>query len=173
MRILDENDIEITNPDLEKGHLEDDVYVIHHEAVAPVEGVSHIEIIAEYPNGGKDIKEVWDIEPVEGVPAYDEKEDILRYILYTSTEIKQKTDDEKIAKGCFTSIKHLPQNTWGTVFTSKMYGGAYLLSTNADEWRVMNATAIGNMIYLPNEAIVSIKAKSAESADIKIIINRA
>lgn len=173
MRILDENDIEITNPNLKMGHLEEDVYVIHHEAVAPVEGVSHIEIIAEYPNGGKEIKEVWDVEPVEGKPAYDENEDIFRYILYTSSELKQNADDEKIAKGRFTAVKRLPANTWGVVFTHKMYCGVYVLNINADEWQITNATANGDMIYLPKEAIVSIKAKSSEETDIKININRA
>lgn len=46
--------------------------VIHHDAVAHVEEQGHYEVVAEYPNGGKDVRWVVDVQGVEGHDAYDE-----------------------------------------------------------------------------------------------------
>lgn len=89
MRIFDENGIEIEFPDLEKGHLKNDVLLIkHHPAVEAVEEVGHYETVVEYPNGGKDVEWVVDVPGVEGHDAWDETEDILRYIPFTELELK-------------------------------------------------------------------------------------
>lgn len=103
MRILDKDNNEITSPDLEKGYLKNETIVIkHHEAVEAKQGKSHIEIIKEYINGGKDIITMWDEKPVEGRDAYDETEEIQRYYEYTEDEIKQRKkqqeEDSKIEK---------------------------------------------------------------------------
>ena len=87
MKILDQQGNEILNPDLEKGHLESDKLTIHHDAVTEVPERSHIEVIKEYENGGKDVEKVVDVPGVLGCDAYDEYEDIQRYILYTSEEL--------------------------------------------------------------------------------------
>ena len=88
MRILNELNIEIENPDLSFGKLvEEKILIAHHEAVEAVEEQSHYEVIATYPNGGKDVKKVIDVESVEAKDAWDEYEDIQRYILYTETEL--------------------------------------------------------------------------------------
>ena len=93
MRILDKNNNEITSPDLEKGYLESETIVIkHHEAVEAKHGKSHIEVVKEYDNGGKDVITVWDEKPTEAKEAWDETEEIHRYILYSAEEL------EKIAK---------------------------------------------------------------------------
>lgn len=89
MRIFDENGIEIESPDLEKGYLKNDsLLIMHHEAIKAVEEVGHYETIAEYDNGGKDVEWIVDIPGVEAKAAWDEYEDILRYIPYTETELK-------------------------------------------------------------------------------------
>lgn len=93
MRILDKDNNEITSPDLEKGYLESETIVIkHHEAVEAKHGKSHIEVVKEYGNGGKDAITVWDEKPTEAKEAWDETEEIQRYILYSDEEL------EKIAK---------------------------------------------------------------------------
>lgn len=88
MRILDENNIEIENPDFTKGYLkEDSLFVRHHEAVEAVEEVGHWVTLREYPNGGKDVDWVVDIPAVEAKEAYDEYEEIHRFIPYTEKEL--------------------------------------------------------------------------------------
>lgn len=93
MRILDKDNNEITSPDLEKGYLKIETIVIkHHEAVEASRGKSHIEVVKEYDNGGKDVITVWDEKPIKAKDAYDETEEIQRYIPYSADEL------EKIAK---------------------------------------------------------------------------
>lgn len=85
MRVFDESKTrELTEYDLSAGYLKPDKRVIaHHEAQEAVEGQFHYETIKEYPNGGKDVKKVWDVEPQEAREAWDEYEDIQIYIPYT------------------------------------------------------------------------------------------
>ena len=91
MRILDFYNNEVENPDLELGYLQDShIHVAHHPAIEAVEEQGHYEVIAEYPNGGKDVKWVVDVEGVEAVEAWDEYEDILRYVLYSEEELDQR-----------------------------------------------------------------------------------
>lgn len=68
MKIIDELGNTIENPDLELGYLKQDKEIIHHDAVEGVKEKYHYETITEYPNGGKDVKKVID---VEGVKAKD------------------------------------------------------------------------------------------------------
>ena len=90
MRILDKENNEITSPDLEKGYLKAETIVIkHHEAVEAKQGKSHIEVVKEYGNGGKDVVTVWDEKPTEAKAAYDETEEIQRYILYSTDELEK------------------------------------------------------------------------------------
>jgi hypothetical protein len=91
MRIIDENGIEVNSPDLEKGYLKNDsLLIMHHEEIKAVEETGHYEVIAEYPNGGKDVKWVVDVPGVEAKEAWDEYEDVLRYVAYTEVELKLK-----------------------------------------------------------------------------------
>ena len=87
MKIIDANGNLIENPDLTKGYLKDETEKVHHEAVEAVEEQSHYETIAVYPNGGKDVEKVIDVQAVEGKEAYDEQLPIQRYILYTAAEL--------------------------------------------------------------------------------------
>lgn len=91
MRILDVNDKEVKNPDLEKGYLTTETIVIkHHDAVEAKQGKSHIEVVKEYGNGGKDVITVWDEKPTEAKEAYDETEEIQRYHAYTENELAER-----------------------------------------------------------------------------------
>lgn len=90
MRIFDENGNLLDSYDETKGRLvEDRLFVCHHEAIEPVEEQGHWETIAEYPNGGKDVDWIVDVEAVEAKEAWDEYEDILRYIPYTEEELAE------------------------------------------------------------------------------------
>lgn len=88
MRILDENNVEITVPDLMLGHLvEEEVFVAHHPAVEEVREQWHYETVYEYLNGGKDVVRVIDVPGVEAKDAWDEYETIKRYVPYTEEEL--------------------------------------------------------------------------------------
>lgn len=73
--------------DLSIGWLKPSTRTEHHEAVEGVEEVWHWETIAEYPNGGKDVKKVVDVPGVEAKDAWDEKIPIYIYIPYTEEEL--------------------------------------------------------------------------------------
>ena len=91
MRILDVYDNEIENPDLALGYLQEDrVFVQRHGAVEPVAEQGHWETIAEYPNGGRDVEWVVDVPGVEAAEAWDEYEDVLRYVRYTAEELAER-----------------------------------------------------------------------------------
>ena len=93
MRILDKNNVEITNPNLSKGYLKfEHIVTKHHDAVESTAGVIEgWKVIHEYENGGKDVEPVYSEEPVEAKPAYDETEEIQRYIPYTADELEKIT----------------------------------------------------------------------------------
>ena len=108
MRILDENNNEVTNVDLEKGHLRTETIVtVHHDAVEARPGRSHIEVVKEYSNGGKDVITVWDEEPVEAEEAWDETEDIQRYIPYSSEELTKIAKEKEEAENKKTKLNSL------------------------------------------------------------------
>lgn len=93
MRILDENGKELTTYDAEKGFLTKEKLVIaHHDAVEAKAGKSHVEVVREYENGGKDVITIWDEQPTEAKEAYDETEEIQRYHDYTEDELKTIAD---------------------------------------------------------------------------------
>ena len=88
MRILDSNNAEIESPDLSLGYLtEDKILIAHHEAVEAAPEQWHYETIAEYHNGGKDVKRVVDVPGAEAKDAWDEYETIQRYVPYTEEEL--------------------------------------------------------------------------------------
>ena len=90
MRILDLNGMELENPDLSLGYLtKEEILISHHEAVEAVAEQWHYETIAEYPNGGRDVKKVIDIPGVEALDAWDEYETIQRYVPYTDDELAE------------------------------------------------------------------------------------
>ena len=90
MRIIDIDGVEIANPDLTIGYLKPETQTVHHDAVKAVEEVSHYETIAEYSNGGKDVRKVVDVPGVTAKDAYDEEVEVQRYILYTADELAEQ-----------------------------------------------------------------------------------
>lgn len=98
MKIIDSNSSPIENPDLTKGYLKQETQTIHHDAVEGVEEVSHYETIAEYPNGGKDVKKVVDVPGVAAQDAYDEEVEVQRYVLYTAEELAAQAEAKKKAE---------------------------------------------------------------------------
>lgn len=95
MQIIDEHGSPIENPDLTKGYLKQETQTIHHDAAAGVEEVSHYETIAEYPNGGKDVRKVVDVPGVAAQEAYDEEVEVHRYVLYTAEELVAQAEAKK------------------------------------------------------------------------------
>lgn len=77
----------IENPDLTLGYLKPGTRTEHHEAVLGVDEVWHYETIAEYTNGGKDIRKVIDVPGVESKEAWDEEIQIQIYVPYTKEEL--------------------------------------------------------------------------------------
>ena len=100
--------VELKEYDLDKGYLKDDkiithheANIIHHEAVKGIKEQGHYETIAEYPNGGKDVKWVVDIEKVEARDAYDEivkeaYDDIEKIQIYVPYAEEELLEREKI-----------------------------------------------------------------------------
>ena len=100
MKIVDQNGLPITDPDLALGYLVEDTEPLEHPAVAGVEPVSHYETVAVYPNGGRDVREVIDVPGVEAQEAWTEQVPILRYVLYTEEELaaQKKAQEEAEAR---------------------------------------------------------------------------
>lgn len=95
MRILDENNIEVKEPDLTKGYLKpDSLFVCHHEAIEAVAEQGHYKTVREYPNGGKDVEFVVDTPAVEAKDAWDEYEEIQRFVPYTEVELATRRIEE-------------------------------------------------------------------------------
>ena len=100
---------ELEEYDLTAGKLvADKLFVRHHEAVPEVvaktveEKVAAYQangqsveqhngtyylVVAQYPNGGKDLEEIFPTQAVPAKEAYDEYEDIYVYTLYTEAEL--------------------------------------------------------------------------------------
>jgi hypothetical protein len=90
MVIYDENNNIVKDPDLKIGFLKNEKKIVHHDAVPSVEEQCHYKVIAEYPNGGKDVEKIIDVEEIQGNDSYDEEISIQKYVLYTKEELEEK-----------------------------------------------------------------------------------
>ena len=77
----------IENPDLTLGYLRPGTRTVHHDTVEGVTEVWHYETVAEYANGGKDIRKVVDVPGVKAQAAWDEEIPIQIYVPYTQEEL--------------------------------------------------------------------------------------
>lgn len=116
MRIFNIEGVELIEPDMTKGYLvEDKRFVTHHEAIEEVPEQFHYDVVKEYPHGGREVVKVVDVPGVQAVEAWDEYEDILRFVPFTEVELasnrikelKQKLQDTdfhilKIVEGAKT-----------------------------------------------------------------------
>ena len=98
MKIIDENGAAIENPDLTLGYLVDDTEPVEHPAVEGVEEVNHYETVAEYPNGGRDVRKVIDVPGVPAQAAWTEQVPVQRYIRYTAEELAAQEQAKKDAE---------------------------------------------------------------------------
>ena len=97
MRVFNVNkEIELNEYDLEKGYFKPDVLEVNVPEQTAVEEVSHYEVIREYPNGGKDVKKVIDVEGKPYVPAHVETEEIQIYVPYTERELEIMSANSEI-----------------------------------------------------------------------------
>lgn len=88
---------ELTEFDLAKGFLQDDKLFVRKEpAKKEVKEQSHEEIIAEYPNGGKDIKIVIDVPYQAAQPAKEIYEDIQIYIPYSESALRRRAANQEL-----------------------------------------------------------------------------
>ena len=95
----------IEHPDLTLGYLRPGTRTEHHEAVEGVQEVWHYETVAEYPNGGMDVRKVMDVQGVEAQAAWDEEIPIQIYVPYTQEELdrmeaerNKPTTEERVAQ---------------------------------------------------------------------------
>ena len=95
MKVIDENGAAIETPDLTLGYLVDDTEPVEHPASEGVEEVSHYETVAEYPNGGRDVRKVIDVPGVPAQAAWTEQVPVQRYIRYTAEELAAKEEARK------------------------------------------------------------------------------
>lgn len=85
--IYNENMELIETTDLSLGYLKPGTRTVHHDAVEGVQEVWHYETVAEYPNGGSDVKKVIDVPGVAARDAWDEDIPIRIYVPYTQEEL--------------------------------------------------------------------------------------
>lgn len=104
MEIYNGNMERIENPDLSLGYLVPGTRTEHHAAVQGVPEKWHYETVAEYPNGGKDIRRVVDVPGAEAREAWDEEIAIQVYTPYTAEELdhmeaerNKPTTEERLA----------------------------------------------------------------------------
>ena len=98
MKIIDENGAAIETPDLTLGHLVGGTEPVEHPAVEGVEEVNHYETVAEYPNGGRDVRKVIDVPGVPAQAAWTEQVPVQRYIRYTAEELAAQEQAKKDAE---------------------------------------------------------------------------
>ena len=109
MKIIDENGSVVENPDLTAGYLAADTEAVEHPAQDAVEEMSHYETVAEYPNGGKDVRKVIDRAAVPAAPAWTEQVPIQRYIRYTAEELARREKEQQEARQQQEALDKLPQ----------------------------------------------------------------
>ncbi|MCI6210170.1 MAG: hypothetical protein MR633_03520 [Faecalibacterium prausnitzii] len=95
MKIIDENGAAIEATDLTLGYLVDDTEPVEHPSVEGVDEVSHYETVAEYPNGGRDVRKVIDVPGVPAQAAWTEQMPVQRYIRYTEEELAAQEEARK------------------------------------------------------------------------------
>ena len=98
MKIIDENGAALETPDLTLGWLRDETEAVEHPAQEGVPELSHYETVAEYPNGGKDVRKIIDREGIPARDAWTEQVPIQRYIRYTAEELAAKEEERKKAE---------------------------------------------------------------------------
>ena len=95
MKIIDENGAVLESPDLTLGWLRDETEVVEHPAQEGVPELSHYETVAEYPNGGRDVRKVIDREGIPAKDTWTEQVPVQRYVRYTAEELAAQEEVRK------------------------------------------------------------------------------
>ena len=99
MRIFNEDKtVELLDCDLEKGYLKKDVIETDIPEQEEVVEEWHYETIKEYPNGGKILEKVIDVEGKPYIPAHTEREEIWVYLPYTEEELAKMAAEREISE---------------------------------------------------------------------------
>jgi hypothetical protein len=99
MRIFNEDKtVELLDCDLEKGYLKKDVIETDIPEQEEVVEEWHYEAIKEYPNGGKILEKVIDVEGKPYIPAHTEREEIWVYVPYTENELAKIAAEREISE---------------------------------------------------------------------------
>lgn len=93
IKVYDQQGNLLDDYDLSLGKLQPSTQIKHHPAVEGVEEQWHWEVIAEYPNGGKDVEKVIDVPGVRAQDAWDEEISINVFVPYTEEE-RQLMEEE-------------------------------------------------------------------------------
>ena len=110
MKIIDDKTgLEIQNPDLTQGRLRSETEAVEHPAQEGVPELSHYETVAEYPNGGKDVRKVIDREGVPAQDAWTEQVPIQRYILFTAEELAEQEAEQEAERKKQDEWEALPE----------------------------------------------------------------
>ena len=121
MRIFNENktiELKENEIDFTKGYLKNDkLFIKHHDKQDFQKEQFHYIIVAEYPNGGKEVKKVIDIPAQEAHDPYDEYEDILVFCLYNDEYYKNQLLEEKKSRLSELS-KDIIQSEAGIIVTN-------------------------------------------------------
>ena len=102
---LDKTQI-LENYDLTKGYLTQDTITIHYPSVQGREGRGHYETLREYPNGGKEVKWVADVEEIKAVEAHDVVENIYVFYPYSTADLKKREAEKEIISLKQTLVKY-------------------------------------------------------------------
>lgn len=124
MRIFDQegNELQAEAVDCKKGRLvEDRILTTHHKAVKPVLEKGHWVTVKEYKNGGKEVEWVVDVPAVEARDAWDEYEDVMRFVPF---------DEKTLREARIAELKQLLHDTDYVVL--KIVEGATTLDMVAD-----------------------------------------
>ena len=91
MKVIDQNGEVLNEPDLSLGCLvPDKLLIAHHPQQPEVREQSHTEVLKTYANGGKDLIRVVDVPFSPAKDAWDEYEDVMRYLPYTPQELEER-----------------------------------------------------------------------------------
>lgn len=99
----------LTEYDLEKGYLKEDTIKIDIPEIQAVEEQGHYETIAEYENGGKDVKWIVDVAGIEYQQARVEEKTIYIYVPYTAEELAEQQKQARIEE-IKTELTNLSQD---------------------------------------------------------------
>lgn len=93
MDVFDINGNLLKEYDLSAGKIVSSIKIVHHEAIPPVEEISHWDE-KRHPNGGISRRKIIEREAAPGKGAWDEEITIYTYVPYTEEEL-EKIETEK------------------------------------------------------------------------------